>query len=185
MPFVLIQAVFYLGIMAVARLARPNLSKLCYRREEKSIFFIQTGFKLIAIWSILAAYVVPFFLIPYTIHPVIGWGLYFLGALSLSCIAINAFLLPMLPVLVPWLGFLGTLLVMAYPWYSDGVVRALCVFAYAFCCSPLLWVSFVKIMSSLHVSLEREAYLPRLGENASPSGFNKLYWKSRSILSFW
>ncbi|KAI3468943.1 hypothetical protein Pfo_025606 [Paulownia fortunei] len=175
MPIVLIQAIFYLGIMAVARLARPNLSKLCYRREEKSIFFIQTGFKLIAIWSILAAYVVPIFLIPYTIHPLIGWSLYFLGTLSLSCIAVNAFLLPMLPVLVPWLGMLGTLLVMAYPWYPDGVVRALSVFGYAFCCSPLLWVSFVKIMSSLHVSLEREAFLPRLGENASPSVFNKLY----------
>ncbi|KAL0312912.1 UNVERIFIED_CONTAM: putative glucuronosyltransferase PGSIP8 [Sesamum radiatum] len=175
MPIVLIQAIFYLGIMAMARLARPNLSKLCYRREEKSIFFIQTGFKLIAIWSILAAYVVPFFLIPHTVHPLIGWSLYLLGAFSLSCIAVNAFLLPMLPVLVPWAGILGTLLVMAYPWYSNGVVRALSVFAYAFCCSPFLWVSFVKIMSSLHVSLEREAFLPRLGENASPSGFNKLY----------
>ncbi|KAL0331479.1 UNVERIFIED_CONTAM: putative glucuronosyltransferase PGSIP8 [Sesamum angustifolium] len=175
MPIVFIQAIFYLGIMAVARLARPNLSKLCYRREEKSIFFIQTGFKLIAIWSILAAYVVPFFLIPHTVHPLIGWSLYLLGAFSLSCIAVNAFLLPMLPVLVPWVGILGTLLVMAYPWYPNGVVRALSVFGYAFCCSPFLWVSFVKIMSSLHVSLEREAFLPRLGENASPSGFNKLY----------
>lgn len=176
MPIVFIQAVFYLGIMAVARLARPNLSKLCYRREEKSIFLIQTGFKLIAIWSILAAYVVPFFLIPYTVHPLIGWGLYLLGTFSLCCIAINAFLLPMLPVLVPWLGFLGTLLVMAYPWYPDGLVRALSVFGYAFCCAPFLWVAIVRIMCSLQVSLEREAFLPRsLGESASPAGFNKLY----------
>ncbi|PIN03174.1 Glycogenin glucosyltransferase [Handroanthus impetiginosus] len=175
MPIVWIQAIFYLGVMAVARLARPSLSKLCYRREEKSIFFIQTGFKLIAMWSILAAYVVPFFLTPNTIHPVIGWSLYLLGALSFSCIAVNLFLLPMLPVLVPWLGILGALVVMAYPWYSDGVVRALSLFGYAFCFSPFLWVSFVKIMSSLHVSLEREAFLPRLSETASPSGLNKLY----------
>ncbi|KZV45973.1 hypothetical protein F511_10663 [Dorcoceras hygrometricum] len=175
MPIVLIQAVFYVGIMAVARLARPNISKLCYRREEKSIFFIQLGYKLIAMWSILAAYIVPFFLIPHTIHPLIGWSLYLLGAFSLSCIATNAFLLPMLPVLVPWIEILGTLVVMAFPWYPDGVVRAISVFAYSFCCSPILWMSLSKIMSSLQISLEREAFLPRLGENASPSGFNKLY----------
>ncbi|KAH6771791.1 Nucleotide-diphospho-sugar transferases superfamily protein [Perilla frutescens var. frutescens] len=174
-PIVVIQAMFYLGIMAVARLARPNLSKLCYRREDKSVFFIQTGFKLIAIWSILAAYVVPLLFIPYTIHPVIGWSLYFLGALSLCFVAVNAFLLPMLSVLVPWFGFLGALMVMAYPWYSDGVVRALSVFGYAFCSSPFLYVAFVRIMSSLQVSLEREGFLPRLGESASPSGFSKLY----------
>ncbi|KAI3453483.1 hypothetical protein Pfo_010146 [Paulownia fortunei] len=175
MPLVLIEAIFYLGIIAVARLARPNLSKLCYRREEKSILFIQAGFKLIAIWSILAAYIVPFFFVPHTIHPLIGWSLYLLGAFSLSCIAVNAFLLPVLPVLVPWLGIVGSLVVMAYPWYQDGVVRALSVFGYAFCWSPVLWLSLVKIMSSLQVSLERDAFLPRLGENASPAGFNKLY----------
>lgn len=175
MPVALIQAVFYLGIMAVARLARPNLSKLCYRREDKSVFLIHTGFKLVALGSIVAAYVVPLFLIPYTIHPVIGWSLYFVGALSLCFVAVNVFLLPMLPVLVPWFGFLGALVVMAYPWYSDGVVRALFVFGYAFCSSPLLYVAFQRIVSSLQVSLERECFRPRLGENASPQGFSKLY----------
>ncbi|XP_075496480.1 putative glucuronosyltransferase PGSIP8 [Primulina tabacum] len=174
MPIVFIQAIFYLGVMAVARIARPNLSKLCYRREEKSVFLLQTGFKLIALWSIFAAYIVPFFLVPHTVHPVIGWGLYLLGAFSLSFMAINAFLLPLLHVLVPWLGIIGALLVMAYPWYNNGVSRALAVFGYAFCSSPFLWVSLVKIVSSLHVSLEREAFLPRFGENASPLGFNKL-----------
>ncbi|KAL8064505.1 hypothetical protein ABFX02_01G095300 [Erythranthe guttata] len=175
MPIVFIQAIFYLGIIAVARLARPNLSKLCYRREEKSVFLIQTGFKLIAIWSIFAAYAVPFFFIPFTVHPLVGWSVYLLGSFSLCCVAINAFLLPMLYVLVPWLSIVNALLVMAYPWYPDGIVRALSVFGYAFCCAPFLWVAFVKILSSLQVSLEREAFLPRLGENASPAGFNKLY----------
>lgn len=185
MPIVMMQAVFYLGIMAVARLARPNISKLCYRREDKSVFFVQTGFKMIAIWSILAAYIIPFFLIPHTIHPLIGWSLYLLGAFSLSCIAVNAFLLPMIPVLVPWVGILGTLLVMAYPWYNDGVIRALSVFGYAFCCSPVLCLAFVKIMSSLHLSLEREAFLPRLAESASPAGNNKLYWAYNLFHLFW
>ncbi|XP_047940337.1 putative glucuronosyltransferase PGSIP7 [Salvia hispanica] len=174
MSIVLIQTVFYLGMMAVARLARPNLSKLFYRREEKSVFLIQTGFKLVALWSILAAYLVPILFIPYTIHPVIGWSLYFLGSISLSIVAVNAFLLPLLPVLMPWLGFMGALIVMAYPWYSDGVVRALSVFGYAFCSSPFLYVAFMRIVSSLQVSLDREGFMPRLGESALPSGLNKL-----------
>ncbi|KAK4365198.1 hypothetical protein RND71_016556 [Anisodus tanguticus] len=89
MPLVMIQTVLYLGIIVMTR---PNLSKFCYRREDtKSIFLIRSGLKSIAIWSILAPYIVPFFLIPRTVHPLIGRGI------------------------------LGALLVMAYPWYSDGV----------------------------------------------------------------
>lgn len=158
----LIQAIFYLGIIAVTRLARPNLSKLCYRLDDsKSIFLLQTGLKLIAIWSILAAYTVPIFIIPCTVHPLVGWSLYLLGTFSLSYITVNAFILPMLPVLVPWFLILGTLLVMAYPWYNDGVIRAMSVFTYAFCASPVLWMALVKIKCSLHVSLEKEAFLPK------------------------
>ncbi|KAH7549617.1 hypothetical protein ACOSP7_025518 [Xanthoceras sorbifolium] len=175
MPMVLIQTVFYLGIIAVTRLARPNIPKLCYRRGEKSVSLIQTGLKLIAIWSILAAYIVPFFLVPRTLHTVLGWSLYLLGSFALSSIAVNSFLLPMLPVVAPWLLILGTLLVMACPWYSNGVVRALSVFGYAFCSAPILWISFARIVSSLQVSIEREAFFPRLGESPSPPGFNKLY----------
>lgn len=176
MPIVIIQAVLYLGIMAVTRIARPNLSKLCYRREDsKSIFLIRSGLKMIAVWSILAAYIVPFFAIPCTVHPLVGWSLYLLGVFSLLCIAVNAYLLPMLPILVPWLGFLGALLMMAYPWYSNGVVRALAVFAYSFCASPVVWIALGKILACLNVSLEREGFLPRLAESAPSSGFNKLY----------
>lgn len=175
MPLVFIQVIFDLGIMAVTRIARPGLSKLCYRREEKSVFLIQTGLKLVAVWSILAAYTIPFFLIPHTVHPLVGWSLYLLGVFALSCVAVNAFLLPMLPVLVPWFGIFGSLLVMACPWYQDGVVRALAVFGYAFCCSPIVWASLVRIMSSLQVSLDREGFLPRLAESTAPSGCSKLY----------
>lgn len=178
---VLIQSIFYLGIIAVTRLARPNLSKLCYRHDDsKSALLLRTGLKLIAIWSILAAYTVPFFVIPCTVHPLVGWSLYLLGSFSLSCITVNAFLLPMLPVLVPWVGILGALLVMAYPWYNDGVVRAMAVFTYAFCASPALWMALVKIKCSLHVSLEREGFLPKISESTAPAGSNKLYWNSKS-----
>ncbi|EEF33451.1 putative glucuronosyltransferase PGSIP8 [Ricinus communis] len=175
LPMVFIQSIIYIGIIAVTRLARPNISKLCYRRTDKNISLIQAGLKLIAIWSILAAYVLPFFIIPCTIHPLLGWALYLLGSFALCSIAINAFMLPMVHVLTPWLGIFGVLLVMAFPWYPDGVVRALSIFGYAFCCAPFAWVSLVKVMACLQVSLEREVFFPRLGESSPPSGFNKLY----------
>ncbi|KAK9984689.1 hypothetical protein SO802_034214 [Lithocarpus litseifolius] len=175
MPVVIIQSVIYLGILAMTRIARPNFSKLCYRRSDKNIFLIQTGLKMIAVWSILASYVLPFFIIPHTVHPVLGWTLYLFGSFALCSVAINTFLLPTIAVLIPWIGIFGCLLVMAYPWYPDGVVRALAVFGYAFCSAPFLWISIVKIMTSLQVSLEREAFFPKLGESAPPSGFNKLY----------
>ncbi|KAK6935179.1 hypothetical protein RJ641_035334 [Dillenia turbinata] len=175
MPVGAMQAIIYLGILAMTRLARPNLSKLCYKRPDKGVSFLQVGLKAMFMWCILASYIVPVFLIPRTVHPLVGWTIYLLGAFSLCSIAINAFLLPMLPVLFPGIGIFGSLLVMAFPWYSDGIIRALAVFGYAFCSAPLLWISLVKVTSSLHVSLEREAFLPRLVESTETSEFNKLY----------
>ncbi|XP_074304004.1 putative glucuronosyltransferase PGSIP8 [Silene latifolia] len=176
-PMVLIEIVLYLGIIAITRLARPNVSKLCYRRfDSKSVTAYHVGLKFIALASVIAAYVIPFCIVPHTIHPLVGWALYLLGSFALSSITINTFMLPTLPVITPGLGIFGVLLVMAYPWYKDGVVRALVVFAYAFCASPILWISYSKVMSSLQVSLEREAFLPsRLNESPPPSGFNKIY----------
>jgi len=161
----------------MTRLARPSFSKLCYRRSDKSINLVHNSLKIVALWCILAAYVTPFFIIPHTVHPLLGWILYLLGTFALCSIAINVFLLPMLPVLVPWLGIVGALMVMAFPWYPDGVVRALTVFVYAFCSAPFLWTSTVRVVASLQLSLEREAFLPaRLVESSSNSWFNKLYW---------
>lgn len=176
MPFVLIQTVFYLAMIVTTRLARPNFSKLCYRRAtDKSTSLIPASLKAIAIWSIVTSYIVPFFLVPHTIHPLIGWSLYLLGAFAFSAIPINAFMLPTTTVLVPWAGILGALLVMACPWYTDGVVRALAVFGYAFCCAPAVWSALTRVVASLHVSLEREAFVSRLGEASPAQGFNKLY----------
>ncbi|KAG0447449.1 hypothetical protein HPP92_028332 [Vanilla planifolia] len=86
-----------------------------------------------------------------------------LGAAALASVAINSFLLPPLLLLTPWFGILGALGVMAYPWYSDGLVRALVVFGYAFCCAPVLWAQLTKAMGSLQTLIEREAFFPRLG----------------------
>jgi hypothetical protein len=175
-PVILIQSLLYVGIIAVTRLARPSLSKICYnRRPEKNTSFLLSMLKVATLWSMLAAYTVPFFLIPRTIHPLLGWPLYLLGSAALNSIVINVFLLPPFAVLTTWIGLLGVLFVMASPYYSDGVVRALAVFLYAFCYAPVAWASLVKIMGSLQVLIEREAYFPRLGELAPTAEFTKLY----------
>ncbi|KAK1438753.1 hypothetical protein QVD17_04563 [Tagetes erecta] len=176
MPFVLIQIILYLGIIAITRLARPSLSKFYHRGADKNITIIQTSLKAIAMLSIIISYISPFMLVPHTIHPVLGWTLYLLGSFALSCMVTSVFFLPMLPVLTPWLGIIGVLIVMACPWYTDGVVRALSIFAYAFCASPVLWISIGKIRSSLHISLEREGLLPgRLTDSTQSNSFNKIY----------
>ncbi|XP_020217807.1 putative glucuronosyltransferase PGSIP7 [Cajanus cajan] len=176
MAVILLQSAIYLGVIAMTRLARPSFSKLCYRRSDKSMNLVHNSLKVIALWCILAAYATPFFIIPHTVHPLLGWILYLLGAFALCSIVINVFLLPILPVLVPWLGIVGALMVMAFPWYPDGVVRALCVFGYAFCSAPFLWASMVRIVAGLQLSLEREAFFStRLGESSPNSWFNKLY----------
>ncbi|KAJ6809194.1 putative glucuronosyltransferase PGSIP8 [Iris pallida] len=176
LPVMLIQSATYLVIMAATRMARPSLSKLCYnRRPEKSLSFLHAALKAAAVWSILAAYAVPFLLIPRTVHPLLGWSLYLLGSVALASVVINVLLLPALAVLTPWIGVVGTLSVMAWPWYPDGVVRALSVFAYAFCCAPFLWACSKKIMGSLQQLLERDSFFPRLGECTQPPELSKLY----------
>ncbi|AQK45752.1 Putative glucuronosyltransferase PGSIP7 [Zea mays] len=173
-PVVLIQAVLYIGVIAVTRLARPTLNKMCYnRRMEKNTMFLLSVLRVVAAWSILAAYTIPFFIIPRTVHPLLGWPLYLLGSFALSSIVINIFLFHPITVLTTWFGFIGALLVMAFPWYLNGFVRALAVFAYAFCCAPLIWASLVKTMSSLQVLIERDAF--RLGEPSQNAEFTKLY----------
>ncbi|KAK9148255.1 hypothetical protein Scep_007012 [Stephania cephalantha] len=175
MLLALAQSAIYLSVLIMTLLIRPNMSKLCYRQPDKSLSLLQAGLKMIAMWSILTAYVVPFFLIPKTLHPLLGWMVYLLGSSALNLIVINVFLLPALHVLMPWIGISGALVVMAYPWYSNGVIRALAVFFYAFCCAPVVWGSLLKVVAGLQVSLEREAFLPKMGDSPRLPQFNKQF----------
>ncbi|KAL9669290.1 hypothetical protein QQ045_006834 [Rhodiola kirilowii] len=174
LPSLSILSTLYLGIIAVIYVMRFNISKLFYRQAEKSMFFTQRSLRVMVLWSILSAYIVPFLLIPRTVHPVMGWTMYLAGAFTLCSISIAVFLLPMLAVLTPWLGIFGVLLVMANPHYPDGVIRALAIFAYAFCYAPILWSSWNKVMSGLQGALEKEGLLLKLPEANSPTGLNKL-----------
>ncbi|KAL4178758.1 hypothetical protein AMTRI_Chr13g83830 [Amborella trichopoda] len=174
-PVVLIQSAMYLLAMWVSRLARPTFSKLCYRRPDKNFSLLHTGLKTAAMWSVLASYIVPFFLAPRTIHPALGWSLYLLGSSSLLIVVANAFLLPALALLTPWLLVVGALGVMAFPYYPDGVVRALMVFVYGCFCAPFIWMSLLRVVASVQTSLDREALFPKLGESAQTPECTKLY----------
>ncbi|KAJ4956924.1 hypothetical protein NE237_013707 [Protea cynaroides] len=173
MPMVMFVSVMYLAVMTLIRLTRPNLSKFCYRKPDKSLT-LQTGVKMGIMLCILAAYIIPFIVIPRTVHPLVGWTLYLFGSSVFASLAIHSFQLPPFAVLTPAFGIAGTLFVMAHQ-FSDGVVRALAVFAYAFCFAPILWVSTAKVIASLQASFERDFSLPRNGETLQPSGFFKLY----------
>lgn len=176
MPVLMMEVLMYIVIIAVTRLARPGMTKLCHnRRPEKQNTLVQWLIKLTAIVALVAAYTIPFFVIPRTVHPIMGWSIYLFGALSLSILVINVFLLPPLAVLTPWIGIAGALFVMAFPWYHDGVVRVLAIFGYAFCSAPFLWASMVRMMDSLQTMLERDPFFHRLGEPSQETEFSKLY----------
>ncbi|KAE8796755.1 Glycogenin-1 [Hordeum vulgare] len=175
-PVVLMELLMYIGIIALTRLARPQMTKLCYnRRPEKQGALVQWLIKLAGFVAMMAAYTIPFFVIPCTIHPIMGWSMYLFGVLAFSMVVINAFLLPPLAVLTAWLGIVGMLFVMAFPWYHDGIARILVVVAYAFCSAPFLWASMVRVMDSLQTMLERDPHFPRLGDPAPETEFSKLY----------
>ncbi|XP_078448140.1 putative glucuronosyltransferase PGSIP8 [Wolffia australiana] len=170
LPMFLAQAFIYIAIMAAAKVGRPSSGKLCYGlRGEK------WALRSVTAWSIIAAYTAPFFLVPRTVHPVLGWSLYLLGSAALCAVVVGLLGLPAMAVLTPWLGFCGALGVMAVPWYADGVVRALAVLAYAFCCAPVLWAAGVKVMGSLHTLAEREGHFLWLGESPQLPQSSKLY----------
>lgn len=112
--------------------------------------------KVVAFVAFVGCFLVPFFIVPTTVHPLMGWGLWLLGSLSLLIVFINIFQLPVTPILTVWFGFLGALLVLANPYYFNGVIRALAIGFYAFFASPLLWWTIKEVHTAIDVSCMRE-----------------------------
>ncbi|KAG8083827.1 hypothetical protein GUJ93_ZPchr0010g9620 [Zizania palustris] len=176
MPVILMEILMYAVIITITRLAKPGMTKLCYnRRSEKQSDMVHGLIKMSTVVAIVAAYAIPFFIIPRTIHPIMGWSMYLFGAFALGVLVSNTFLLPLLAVLTTWIVIVGMLLVMAFPWYHGGVVRVLTIFGYAFCSAPFLWASVVRVMDLLQTMLERDPFFPRLGEPAPETEFSKLH----------
>uniref|UniRef100_A0A0D6QVC6 Glucuronosyltransferase PGSIP8 n=1 Tax=Araucaria cunninghamii TaxID=56994 RepID=A0A0D6QVC6_ARACU len=161
MPLIVLESLFYLVTMAVTLIAfkgfQPTLSKFCLTKSELSFSFYPLVLKSLVLSSMLGSYILPFFLVPRTIHPLMGWGLYLLGSMSFVIVIKNAFQLPTLPIFTPWLGITGSLIAMAFPLYTNGIVRALSVGAYAFFAAPFVWWALTKLMSYVDLLVEREA----------------------------
>ncbi|KAG6556025.1 hypothetical protein Mapa_001965 [Marchantia paleacea] len=167
-PLLAAEAIFYFVTMIVAMIVRQRmlatertpLIKSCLGRGPCSMesgSYIQPFLlKVAAILAIVASFGIPFVIVPTTVHPLMGWGLWLLGSLSLLIVTINIFQLPFLPVFTPWLGFFGVLLVMAYPFYNNGIIRALAIFGYAFLAAPFVWWTFTQVSMTIDLACTRE-----------------------------
>jgi hypothetical protein len=167
-PLIAAEALFYIVTMMIAVIVRQRVSnsekssttKTCLGRgvcptETGSIihpFVLKAG----ALAVFVACFLIPFCIVPTTVHPLMGWGLWLLGSLSLLIVFVNIFQLPITPVFIVWLGLLGALLVLANPYYFNGVVRALAIGFYAFFASPVLWWSLTQGNAAIDTSCVRE-----------------------------
>nr|PNR48176.1 hypothetical protein PHYPA_012651 [Physcomitrium patens] len=95
--------------------------------------------KAMLVVSLSGCYILPFLVVPTTVHPLLGWGAFFFGSFSLLLSIAKAFKLPFIPVLVPWLTCIGMYFIMLWPYHSNGISRSLLMIAYACISSPCLW----------------------------------------------
>lgn len=108
----------------------------------------------LAVKGAVSAYLVfslllPFVVVPTTIHPIIGWGLYFLGSLSFLVLLGGFISVRNTPLLTPWVLLLINWINMAAPIYSHGLPRFLMVGTLASLSTPSLWWAYVEIMNSV------------------------------------
>lgn len=160
-------AMLSLGALIIATVIRrrsPSCDKppmkSCLGRgpcSEQSLSFHPLLLKAILLASMAASFLIPFYIIPTTVHPFMGWGLFLLS--SLSFLAVLLCVLPtlhVLHVLAPWLCVNGALIVMAFPFYNNGITRALAIGVYAFLASPIFWKALVDLIRTVDLTPERE-----------------------------
>ncbi|KAH7331601.1 hypothetical protein KP509_20G042400 [Ceratopteris richardii] len=155
-PALVLEAIFYFGTMIIALFVKKKIwqqaeksqpGRFCPNRSgcvDCTLFVV--GMRFIAI---IGCFILPAILIPKTVHPFMGWSLELLAAFSLLVVIISMGNLPVLPVLTPWFGLIGALVMMVLPVYGNGITRALAIGTYAFLASPFLWWAFKEILSYL------------------------------------
>ena len=151
----MIEAAVYLMIMVIAKFRGffLNTKGYLYKGPDKEHCRHPVFVKALGLSCLLGGYL----LLPKTIHPLWGWGIYMLGSLSLVYSTIKEYPIPVLATFTLWVGIFGVLLVMVYPQYLNGVVRAISVFIYAVVETPLAFPAIIKVMRSLDSSLDRES----------------------------
>ncbi|KAH7434953.1 hypothetical protein KP509_06G042000 [Ceratopteris richardii] len=112
--------------------------------------------KILPTIGIITSFLFPFWMVPTTAHSIAGWGVFLLGSLSFLTTLIAVFKFDQLPVLTPWVLIFLNLLVMAFPFYKNGIIRMLTVFGSASFSTPFLWWS-LKTIATRCSNSEREA----------------------------
>jgi len=112
--------------------------------------------KMVLFGAIIGSYLIPFFIVPTTVHPLMGWGTFLLGSLSLLVVTNSIFQLRLILSVTPWLAGFGMLLVMVWPYHTNGISRSLVMSAYACIASPPIWWAMKGIYFSQDHSLDRE-----------------------------
>lgn len=166
-PVVIAESLFYIVTMLLALIIRQrciaaekNSTKSCFGRGACQKLRYPWALKLLVLALVAGSFVVPAFMIPTTVHPFMGWGLFLLGSLSLLTVVINLFQLPVVAVLTPWLGGLGALVVLACPCYSNGIMRGVGIGVYASLASPLLWWAVKQVSANVNVRSHWEPLMP-------------------------
>ena len=118
--------------------------------------------KATAILGVALAITIPYALLPTTVHPYMGWSLFFFGSwCCLACLALTCHL-PLWPVFTPWIGLAISWLNVALPLYSHGFPRFLSVGVVAFLLGPFLLWAGNHITTSLDTLMEREPLMSRI-----------------------
>lgn len=118
--------------------------------------------KLALMVAIVGSFALPFALVPTIVHPVVGWGLFFLGSMAAQAVLLAVFYLPPLPVLTPWAALLLNALLMAAPIYGHGVQRMFTTAASAFVSAPFLWWALRGVCAAVDQVVEREPLMSRI-----------------------
>lgn len=157
LPVLVTEALFYIGTMITAffvgmrmwqQTEKSQAGKLCAGRvscADGTLLFVCA----MRYSAIVGSFLLPAVLIPKTAHPLMGWALELLGAISFLFVLITVGSLPVLPVLTPWFGIIGALVTLALPIYGNGIIRALAIGVYAFVASPFLWWASKEILRTM------------------------------------
>ncbi|KAH7276693.1 hypothetical protein KP509_39G017900 [Ceratopteris richardii] len=166
-PTLIIQTTFYITLMlcvivSMWRHRHEDDTPLCKFWVPKSLwaeygFYIQ-GFieKLLTPLCIVGSFILPMTMVPITSHPLVGWTLSMFGALVLLSATVHVLRLPFTATFTPWLLSLGCLVVMASPYYRNGLIRALAIVGYTAFASPFLWWTVTQVTKSKTVRVEKE-----------------------------
>ncbi|CAK9210031.1 unnamed protein product [Sphagnum jensenii] len=165
-PLLTAEAIFFLITMFTAILVRQHFAtaekmptmKSCLERAPcgDGRTFQNIAVKLLVLIAVAGSFLLPFLIIPTTVHPFMGWGVLLLGSASLLTVVINVFQLPVFPVMTPWLLGFGALLVLGSPFYSNGIVRALSIAGYTAFATPILCWGVLRVIARVDHSTERE-----------------------------